>query len=91
MREFLLLFRSESGFSYISVFDESDKKSRKLGCDEAAGVRRSRTINAHFANVDAQAAPPTSAFDLKNVENFTTLQCRGLPDIHLQRAARKKF
>lgn len=47
--------------------------------------------NTHFSNVTAQKAPGTSIFDLRDVDNFSTSQCPGVPDMHLERVAEKKF
>jgi len=47
--------------------------------------------NAHFSNVKAQPAPGSSTFDLRGVANFSTYQCRGVPDMHLEQVTEKKF
>lgn len=49
------------------------------------------TSNARFSNVSAQTAPGTSIFDLRDVANFSAYQCQGVPDMHLERVAEKKF
>jgi polygalacturonase len=47
--------------------------------------------NAHFSNVNAPTAVGTSIFDLRDVADFSTYQCQGVPDVHLERVAEKKF
>ena len=47
--------------------------------------------NVYFSNLNAQRAPGASIFDLKNVESFSTSQCRGVPDMRLERVRQKKL
>jgi polygalacturonase len=47
--------------------------------------------NADFFQVKAQRAAGASVFDLKNVADFRTYQCPGVPDMHLERVELKKF
>ena len=47
--------------------------------------------NADFFHVKAQQAAGASIFDLKNVEDFSTHQCQGVPDMRLERVEQKKF
>jgi polygalacturonase len=47
--------------------------------------------NAGFFQVKAQKATGASVFDLKNVLDFRTWQCAGVPDMHLERADQKRF
>ena len=41
-------------------------------------------IGITFSSVTAQRAPNVSRFVLKNVTDFTTNDCPGIPDIHLE-------
>lgn len=47
--------------------------------------------NVDFFHVRAQKAASASTFDLKNVEDFSTYQCPGVPDMRLDRVEQKKF
>jgi polygalacturonase len=47
--------------------------------------------NADFFHVKAQKVAGGSTFDLKNVADFSTYQCPGVPDMRLQRVELKKF
>jgi polygalacturonase len=47
--------------------------------------------NAGFFHVKAQNAAGASIFDLKNVTDFSTYQCPGVPDTRLDRVEQKRF
>jgi polygalacturonase len=46
---------------------------------------------ADFFNVKAQRALNVETFNLKNVQDFSARQCRGLPDVHLDRVQQKNL
>ncbi|MCM3873172.1 MAG: glycoside hydrolase family 28 protein [Pyrinomonadaceae bacterium] len=46
---------------------------------------------ADFFHVKAQLAKDTHAFVLQNVSDFSTYQCKGVPDMRLERVEQKKF
>ena len=47
--------------------------------------------NTGFFQVKAQRVAGGSTFDLKNVVDFSTSQCPGVPDMRLERVERKRF
>jgi len=47
--------------------------------------------SADFVNVKAQHPPGVPVFALQNVVDFSTYQCRDVPDTHLEQVERKKL
>jgi polygalacturonase len=47
--------------------------------------------NADFFHVKAQRVAGASTFHLKNVSDFSTSQCPGVPEMHLERVEQKRF
>jgi hypothetical protein len=46
---------------------------------------------ADFRHIKAQRAADAPAFALKNVEDFSVQQSKGVPDTRLERVSEKKF
>lgn len=69
--------------SNVEVSYLSDELRPPFVLDDVNGVA--------FSHVAAQKAVDVPAFVLRNVLDFTTYQCKGVPDIHLDRVELKKF
>ena len=69
--------------SNVEVSYLSDELRPPFVLDDVNGVA--------FSHVAAQKAGDVPAFVLRNVLDFTTYQCKGVADIHLDRVELKKF